>query len=185
MPVRRLLPAPTARLRFREMVPEDLDAMASMLGDPEVMAFYPAPKTRDESADWIARNQQRYAEDGHGLWIIETHDGEFVGGCGVTWQSANGVPLLEVGYQVRAAMQRRGFATEAARACVDLVRREFAPTLLTAIIHPDNDASRGVAEKLGMTHIADDHAHPWIVRTVMGMQVDAAPASSVSAPPAP
>lgn len=59
----------------------------------------------------------------------------------------------------------------AARACVELVQREFAPTLLTAIIHPENDASRGVAENLGMTHIADDHAHPWIVRTVMGMQV--------------
>jgi hypothetical protein len=31
-----------------------------------------------------------------------------------------------------------------------------------------------------MTHIADDHAHPWIVRTVMGMAVDSAvqPASN-------
>jgi len=58
-----------------------------------------------------------------------------------------------------------------ARACVDLVRREFAPTLLTAIIHPDNSASLRVAEHLGMTHIADDYAHPWIVRTVMGMSV--------------
>ncbi|WP_268748011.1 GNAT family N-acetyltransferase [Microbacterium sp. SA39] len=69
-----------------------------------------------------------------------------------------------------------GFATEAARACVELVAQEFAPTLLTAIIHPENAASRGVAEKVGMTHIDDDHAHPWIVRTVMGMQVS--PASS-------
>lgn len=169
--VRRLLPEPTTRLRFREMDVGDLDDMASMLGDPEVMAFYPAPKTRDETADWIARNRRRYAEDGHGLWIIETHDGEFVGDCGITWQSANGRPLLEVGYQVRAAMQRRGYATEAASACVDLVRRELAPTLLTAIIHPENEASLGVARRLGMTRIEDDRAHDWIVRTVMGMQV--------------
>jgi RimJ/RimL family protein N-acetyltransferase len=83
----------------------------------------------------------------------------------------NDVPVMEVGYHVRHAMQRRGYATEAARACVELVAREFAPTLLTAIIHPDNDASRAVAENLGMTHIDDDRAHPWIVRTVMGMQV--------------
>lgn len=167
------------------MVDGDLDDMAAMLGDPEVMAFYPAPKTRDESAGWIARNKQRYAEHGHGLWLVETHDGEFVGGCGITWQSYNDIPVLEVGYQVRTAMQRRGFATEAARACVELVRNELAPTLLTAIIHPENIASRRVAEKLGMTHIADDHAHPWIVRTVMGMQVAAVPAPAVSAPPAP
>lgn len=163
------------------MADTDLDDMAAMLGDPDVMSFYPAPKTRAESAGWISGNQQRYAEHGHGLWIIETHDDEFVGGCGITWQSYNGIPVLEVGYQVRTAMQRQGYASEAARACVELVRSRLSPTLLTAIIHPENVASRRVAEKLGMTHIADDHAHPWIVRTVMGMQV----APDVSAPPAP
>ncbi len=156
------------------MTADDLDAIADMLGDPEVMAFYPAPKTRAESAEWIARMQQRYEEHGHGLWIIETHDGEFVGDCGLTWQSVNDLPVLEVGYHVRRVMQRQGYATEAVRACVELVARELAPTQLTAIIHPANDASRGVAENLGMTHIDDDRAHPWIVRTVMGMPVSPA-----------
>ena len=84
--VRRLLPDPTPRLRFREMTAGDLDVMAAMLGDPEVMAYYPAPKDRTESAEWIARMQERYTRDGHGLWIIETHEGEFVGDCGLTWQ---------------------------------------------------------------------------------------------------
>lgn len=169
--MRRLLPEPTARLRFREMHDADLDELAQMLGDPETMRFYPAPKTREESAEWIDRMQERYDRDGHGLWLIETHAGEFVGDCGITWQSYNDTPVREVGYHVRRDRQGSGYATEAARACVELVRREFAPTLLTAIIHPDNAASRSVAEHLGMTHIADDHAHPWIVRTVMGMNV--------------
>ncbi|GGM48679.1 GNAT family N-acetyltransferase [Microbacterium saperdae] len=172
---KRLLPPPTDRLRFREMTSDDLDRMAALLGDPDVMSYYPAPRSREESADWIARMQRSYDQHGHGLWIIETHDGEFVGDCGVTWQSFNDTPVLEVGYHVRAALQRRGYATEAALVCRELVRREFSPTLLTAIIHPANDASRGVAEKLGMTHIDDDRAHPWIVRTVMGMQLEAEP----------
>lgn len=174
--VRRLLPAPTPRLRFREMIADDLAVIADLLGDPEVMAYYPAPKSRAESADWIARMRERYETHGHALWIIETHGGEFVGDCGITWQSVNDAPVLEVGYHVRRSMQRQGLATEAARACVELVAQQLAPTLLTAIIHPDNAASRRVAEHLGMTHIDDDHAHPWIVRTVMGMQVS--PASS-------
>lgn len=169
-----LLPSPTARLRFREMGAQDLDDMAAMLGDPEVMAFYPAPKSRAESAAWIDRMQERYTRDGFGLWVIETLDGEFVGDCGITWQSYNDIPVREVGYHVRRGLQGRGYATEAAHACVELVRREFAPTLLTAIIHPSNTASRRVAENLGMTHLADDHAHPWIVRTVMGMIVEPA-----------
>lgn len=168
---RRLLPESTPRLRFREMTVDDLDEMAALLGDPQVMAYYPAPKTRDESLDWIMRMQARYAEHGHGLWVIETHEGEFVGDCGLTWQSVNGVPVLEVGYHVCAGRQRQGLATEAAIACRELARAEFAPTLLTAIIHPENIASRTVAEHLGMTHIDDDRAHPWIVRTVMGMRL--------------
>lgn len=169
--IRRILPPPTTRLRFREMTADDLDAMADLLGDPVVMAYYPAPQSRAGSVKWIASNRDRYEQHGHGLWIIETHDGTFVGDCGITWQSVNDVPVLEIGYHVRRTMQRQGYATEAARACVDVVAREFAPTLLTAIIHPENAASRGVAENLGMTHIDDDRAHPWIVRTVMGMQV--------------
>ncbi|WP_284690602.1 GNAT family N-acetyltransferase [Microbacterium tenebrionis] len=170
---RRLLPEPTERLRFREMTLTDLDHLADLLGDPGVMSFYPAPKSRSESREWIERMQERYADDGHGLWIIETHDGEFIGDCGITWQSYNGIAVREVGYHVRADRQGRGYATEAASACVDLFRREFAPGLLTAIIHPRNDASRRVAEHLGMTRIADDRAHPWIVRTVMGLTVEA------------
>lgn len=170
-PAVHLLPAPTARIRFREMRDDDLDDLAALLGDPRVMAYYPAPKTRAEAAEWIAGQRRRYDEDGHGLWIIESHDGAFLGDCGITWQSYNGIAVREVGYHVRTDRQRQGLATEAARACVELVRREFAPTALTAIIHPRNTASLCVAKKIGMTHLADDHAHPWIVRTVMGMTV--------------
>lgn len=171
MPAVRLLPDPTSRIRFREMEDDDLDDMAGLLGDPAVMAFYPAPKTRDESAEWIAKQRRRYREDGHGLWIIETPDGEFLGDCGVTWQSYDGIAVREVGYHVRADRQGRGLATEAAQACVALVRRTLAPTLLTAIVHPRNAASLRVAAKLGMTHLADDRADPAAVRTVMGMRV--------------
>ncbi len=171
MTAARLLPAPTTRIRFREMDRDDLDAMAALLSDPEVMAFYPAPKTRQESTDWIANQRHRYEQDGHGLWLIESPDGEFLGDCGITWQSYNGIAVREVGYHLRVDRWGEGLATEAAQACVDLARREFAPTALVAIIHPRNTASRRVAEKLGMTHIADDRAHPWVVRTVMGIDL--------------
>ncbi|MCP1412870.1 RimJ/RimL family protein N-acetyltransferase [Paenarthrobacter sp. A20] len=46
--------------------------MSSMLGDPLVMTYYPAPKTRDEAAAWIEWNRDNYARHGYGLWIVET-----------------------------------------------------------------------------------------------------------------
>ncbi|KQR29805.1 GNAT family N-acetyltransferase [Curtobacterium sp. Leaf154] len=164
-----MLPAPTTRLRFREMNPADLDDMADLLGDPQVMEFYTEPKNRDDAARWIAWNQDNYATHGFGLWIIETHAGQFVGDCGLTWQNVNGVPMLEVGYHVRAALHGQGYATEAAAACRDFARAELDAAELVAIIHPDNTASERVAQKIGMTRRADDHGGPIAVRTVLGM----------------
>jgi RimJ/RimL family protein N-acetyltransferase len=151
------------------MTAEDLDDMASLLGDPRVMEFYPAPKNRDEAAQWIAWNQENYNTDGFGLWIIETHSGEFVGDCGLTWQRVNGTPMLEVGYHVRTAMQGQGFATEAAAACRDFAREVLGAIELVAIVHPENAASARVARKIGMTRREDDRGGSIAVRTVLGM----------------
>jgi RimJ/RimL family protein N-acetyltransferase len=91
-------------------------------GRPEVMRFYPAPKSQEEAARWIHWNQQNYVEHGYGLWIVETHDGKFMGDCGLTWQQVNGAQKLEVGYHVRSDLHGQGFATEAATACRDYAR---------------------------------------------------------------
>ena len=59
----------TARLKLRELVPADLDFMAEMLADADLMRYYPRRLTGDLSADWIARQRERYAADGYGLWL--------------------------------------------------------------------------------------------------------------------
>ena len=165
-----MIPSPTARLRFREMSATDLDDMAGLLGDAEVMQFYPAPKTREQAGQWIEWNLRNHAEHGYGLWIVETADGEFVGDCGLTWQLVNGVRMLEVGYHVRKDMQGLGYASEAAAACRDFARDELLAAELVAIIHPDNTASRRVAEKIGMTRTNDDFGSG-SVRTVLSMSL--------------
>ena len=140
-----MIPGPTERLRFREMVEADLDEMAALLGDPEVMRYYPRPRTRDEALRWIEWNRRSYAQHGFGLWVVETHDGAFVGDCGLTWQPLDGDQVLEVGYHVVSALQGRGYATEAARACVDLALGPIGEPLVVAIINPENAPSRRVA----------------------------------------
>ena len=55
------------------MGPGDLDAMAGLLGDPEVMRFYPAPMTREEAAGWISWNQDNYRNQAFGLWLMSSH----------------------------------------------------------------------------------------------------------------
>jgi RimJ/RimL family protein N-acetyltransferase len=151
------------------MLPTDIDDMADLLGDPQVMRFYPAPKTREQAAAWIAWNERNYAEHGYGLWIIETHEGDFVGDCGLTWQEVNGVKKLEVGYHVAPRWQGQGMASEAAAACRDFARERVEARELIAIIHPDNRASERVAEKIGMQRVEDDDRTNGSPRTVLSM----------------
>jgi RimJ/RimL family protein N-acetyltransferase len=146
-----LVPLPTARLAFRQMTDNDLDAMAALLGDPDVMRHYPRPKSREEAADWIAWNRRLYREEGHGLWVVTLRDtGEFVGDCGLTPQLIEGATEIEVGYHVRAALQGHGYATEAAAACRDFARDVLDAERLIAIMRPDNLPSQRVAEKIGL-----------------------------------
>lgn len=140
----------SARLTFREMTMDDLDDMAALLGDPEVMAYYPRPKTRAEAVRWIEWNRGLYRTHGYGLWLLTTTDGGFVGDCGLTPQLVDGVTEMEVGYHVSPALQGQGYATEAAAASRDFARDVLGAKRLVAIIHPDNRPSQRVAEKIGL-----------------------------------
>jgi RimJ/RimL family protein N-acetyltransferase len=144
-------PGPTERLAFREMTVDDVELMADLLGDPEVMAFYAHPKDRAEALDWIRWNQRLYRERGFGLWLIELREtGAFVGDCGLTPQEVDGTTEIEVGYHVRRSLQGRGYATEAAAAARTYARDVLRLDRLVAIIHPANVASQRVAEKIGL-----------------------------------
>jgi RimJ/RimL family protein N-acetyltransferase len=141
----------TPRLTLREMTDADLEDIAALLGDEDVMRYYPRPKTRSEARDWIARNRQRYRAHGFGLWIMNRRDtGEFVGDCGLTFQHVDGVDELEVGYHVRTAFQGNGYATEAAAASRDFARDVLGAHRLIAIISPRNLPSQRVATKIGL-----------------------------------
>lgn len=148
----------------------DLDEMANLLGDPQMMEYYPHPKDRAEAEAWIEWNQRNYAAHDFGLWIIETHDGESLGDCGLTWQKLEDSVELEVGFHVQPAVQKLGYATEAATACREYARSHALASRIVSIIHEDNHASQRVAEKIGM-HA--DHAlvHPSPVHIVCAMEL--------------
>lgn len=143
---------PTApRLTFREMTNGDLDDMAALLGDKDVMRYYPRPMSRGEARDWIAWNQRSYRDHGFGLWVITLRGtGEFVGDCGLTLQHVDGADELEVGYHLRASVQGNGYGTEAAAASRDFARAELGAGRLIASINPRNEPSRRVAQKIGL-----------------------------------
>jgi RimJ/RimL family protein N-acetyltransferase len=146
----------TARLALREMRADDLDFIASMLGDPEVMRFYPRVYTREDSRAWLVRQQRRYAEHGHGLWLVEDRlSGSPLGQVGLIEQEVDERTETEVGYLVARAQWRRGIATEAALALRDYAFTTLGRGRVISLIRAENLPSQGVARKLGMTHEKD------------------------------
>lgn len=127
----------------------DLDEIEALLSAPDPARPQRRQRTRTDAEHWIEWNQRNYLEHGHGLWVIETHDGGFVGDCGLTIQDIDGEPFVEVGYHVHLALRGKGLATEAAAAVRDAARDALVPYLV-AIIRPQNLPSQRVAEKIGL-----------------------------------
>lgn len=141
----------TARLRLREFRLDDADALEAVLGDPVAMQYYPAVLDRQGVVAWIERNYERYQRDGHGLWAMLLRDtGELIGDCGCTLQEVEGKSEVEVGYHVRRDLWGNGYATEAARACMEYAFARLGAKRVISIIRPENMPSRRVAEKNGL-----------------------------------
>lgn len=140
----------TPRLLLRELEASDFEVTAALLGDPQVMRFWPRPFTLEEAVDWIARQRERYARDGYGYWLaIERATGHPIGQAGLMNCDVDGVRELGLGYIVERARWRRGFASEAAAACLAHARDVLARRPI-ALIRPQNRPSIGVALKLGL-----------------------------------
>jgi RimJ/RimL family protein N-acetyltransferase len=130
---------------------DDLDFVAEMLSDPQVMRFYPSLYNRKESNAWLERQMRRYEEYGHGLWlVVESSSAKPVGQVGLAMQEVDGTLEAEIGYLIHRPHWRRGFATEAGLG----VRRHAFEVLgkhrVISLIRPENTPSQGVARKLGM-----------------------------------
>jgi len=140
----------TARLRLRQFRPDDTDAMHECFGDPEAMRFWntPAHAKRVETERAVRRcidctpSYYRFwavadADSDHCLGMVNYHDGHIRN------------KRAAIGYIINPARHRQGIATEAVTALLDHCFGELGLHRVQAFIHPDNKASRALAEKLG------------------------------------
>ena len=144
----------TQRLVLREMTLDDLDFIALLLGDREVMRFYPQAYDRADAEAWVRRVLDRYAWHGHALWLVlERNTGGPVGQVGLIRQQVEGVDEDEVGYMIHRPFWRRGYASEAALAVRDHAFGVLGRDHVISLIRPINHPSRGVAARMGMRPI--------------------------------
>jgi ribosomal-protein-alanine N-acetyltransferase len=122
-----------------------------MWADPEVTRHMGGPRDRDEIERMLTEDAAAENPETFDLWpVIERATGEVVGHCGLLEKEVEGRPEIELVYVVRRASWGRGYATEAARAIRDYAFTRLGVQRLIALIEPDNEGSKRVAEKVGM-----------------------------------
>ena len=141
----------TARLRLRMFRPEDLDDLAGMFSDPQVMRYVAdgKPAGRDVAQKALTSVIDHWRREGFGRWAAEDKDSsQFVGFGGL--RSLFGMP--EVVYHFALPHWGKGLATELARASLRYGFEEHRFERIVAVAKPENAASIHVMEKLGMRY---------------------------------
>jgi RimJ/RimL family protein N-acetyltransferase len=159
----------TDRLVLREWRERDRDPFAAMNADGEVMRYYPATQSRERSDALVARICAHFERHGFGLFALEEkQSGSFVGYTGFQVVEVE-CPIkgeLEIGWRLDRAFWRRGLAFEAVSACLDWVERMPSVPRIVSMTAAINGPSRGLMEKLGLTHRPElDFHHPTIERS--------------------
>jgi RimJ/RimL family protein N-acetyltransferase len=124
--------------------------MQAVFGDPEVMRFSGAgartPEGTLERVRGLIEHQDRH---GFSKWgVVERASGRLIGDCGI--QLLEGGPDVELGFHLRTSAWGRGYATEAAGACLDAAFTDLGLERVIAIVAPGNAASVRVLHKIGM-----------------------------------
>lgn len=146
----------TEHLLFRPLTAFDLDSLAELYADPEVMRFLGGPRSRDEVQRVLNRYMREYEIDGHSFFAtILKSDQRFIGQCGLLNQEVEGQPEIELGYVLARQYWQHGLAVEGIQALKDYGLQQLGFPRLISLIPPDNRASIYIAEKIGMQHERD------------------------------
>lgn len=140
----------TKRTFLRVITADDFENAYLLNLDPDVIKY-----TGDSSFDSIEKarefleNYDHYKKYGFGRWaVINKIDHQFIGWCGLKFtQELN---EFDIGFRFFKKYWNMGYATETAKACIDLGFDTFGITEIVGRAMKENISSIKVLEKIGL-----------------------------------
>jgi ribosomal-protein-alanine N-acetyltransferase len=146
----------TSRLLFRTHEPQDESDFIGMHTDPEVRRYvggrpWPLEKARTRFRDeYLGRPKETY-----GLWAtILKEESKYIGCCGLRAGDKKGEAHL--GYYLAQPYWRRGFASEASQAFIDVAFTRLRLLRLLADVEKGNAVSEHILRKFGFKFISSE-----------------------------
>lgn len=154
----------TNRLLLRTFTLQDAGLIYDLNIDPDVTRFTGDPVRDVDHARQVLETVilPQYALYNHGRWAVLVKPTlEFIGWCGLKTRPERDFEI-DLGYRFFKHSWGKGYATEAAFACI---KYGFEKLILPRIVGraiPDNKASIKVLEKCGMQYICEEvvDGHP-------------------------
>jgi RimJ/RimL family protein N-acetyltransferase len=153
----------TERLNLRQWRAADRAPFAAMNADPAVMRYFAGLIPTAASNASIDGWQQAFAAQGWSIWALERRDtGEFIGfaGLSVPRRTFSFSPCVEIGWRLAPAFWGQGFASEAARAALQVGFEQIGLDEIVSFTSLLNLPSQAVMQRIGMLDADQDFDHP-------------------------
>lgn len=141
----------TTRLILQTWTLADAENLFEICRDDEVMKYVGTGKgykTLKEAEDFLCWAADYQTKNGFCRWkIIKKSSGEIIGSCG--FARPHGTEEIELGYLLARKHWSKGFATEAAEACLHFGFNKLDFREIIAMTDLENAASQRVLEKIG------------------------------------
>lgn len=142
----------TPRLSLRELIVDDAENFYLLNLDPEVLQFTGDVvfETINAARAFLA-SYDYYKKYGFGRWaVINKADGAFLGWCGLKY--SEDTDEYDIGFRFFKKYWNNGYATEAAKACLEIGFNTFKMPKIVGRAMTANAASVWVFEKIGLSY---------------------------------
>lgn len=151
----------TPRLILRDWTKADIPVFAEMNSDDRVMEYFLKKLSYEETLAFCARIEKEFIACGYGLYAVEKkEDHAFIGYVGLHAVpfDVGFTPAIEIGWRLSPESWNKGYATEAALACLEYARKELELKEICSFTSLPNKRSERVMQKIGMTRVKEfDH----------------------------
>lgn len=150
------------RLGFREWNDSDMELMARINNDADVMQYFPSVQSNTQTEAFIRRMQNQFEERKYCYFAVDTlHNRNFIGFIGLSFQTfdASFTPCIDIGWRLSKDVWGNGYATEGALRCLQYGFELPGIEEIFSMAPKVNQPSINVMQKIGMNYVSD-FKHP-------------------------